>query len=78
MREVKILQRLSHPNIITLYEAFDSPKQVFLVTEYVDGRNLSDYVKQFPQGVVPEAKLKSIGKQLLEALASIHSKSIFH
>lgn len=34
LREIRILSKLSHPNIIKLYESIDTSKQVFLVMEY--------------------------------------------
>jgi len=37
IREVKILSRLSHANIIKLYEAIDTSKYVYLVMEYAEG-----------------------------------------
>lgn len=36
-REIKILERIHHENIIHLHEAFDNKKQVFLVMEYING-----------------------------------------
>ena len=79
MREIKILQKLSHPNIITLFEAFDSPKQVFLVTEFVDGMPLNDYTKRkFSSKCLPEIEVRLIGRDLLRAVAHLHENNIFH
>lgn len=58
MREVKILQKISHPNILDLYEAFDSPKQVFLITEFVEGKAMGQFVKEFSNLIVPEEAVK--------------------
>ena len=35
MREIKILSKLEHSNIVKLFEAIDSPEFVYLVMEYV-------------------------------------------
>ena len=35
LREIRILSRLQHPNIVRLFEAIDSPNYVYLIMEYV-------------------------------------------
>ena len=39
-REMKIMEKLDHPNIAKLYEVFESHKQVFIIMEYVNGGDL--------------------------------------
>ena len=39
-REIKILKKLTHPNIATLYDAIDNPRQLYLVMDMVDGQSL--------------------------------------
>lgn len=39
-REIQIMKRISHPSLVSMKEAFESKKQVFLVQEYVSGGNL--------------------------------------
>ena len=34
IREIRILSRLAHSNIIKLYESIDTPQHVYLVMEY--------------------------------------------
>lgn len=45
LREIKILSRLNHANVVKLYEAIDTPKYVYLVMEYVSGESLHAYLK---------------------------------
>lgn len=47
-REIKIMERLDHPGIVKLYEAFDTHKQVFLIMEYMNGGSLHSYLKTKP------------------------------
>ena len=44
-REVRAAARLSHPNIVTTYDAEDAGDGLFLVMEYVEGVNLGRLVK---------------------------------
>jgi serine/threonine protein kinase len=57
-REMKIMEKLDHPNIAKLYEAFESPKQVFLIMEYVNGGSLHGYLKMKPNRQMPELEAK--------------------
>lgn len=45
LREIKILSKLNHPNIVKLYESIDTSKTVYLVMEYVTGESLHSYLK---------------------------------
>src|SRR5215207_8069906 len=42
IREAQACARLSHPNIVTVYEAGQIDGVVFIVMEYLQGKNLSD------------------------------------
>ena len=46
MREVEVAAQLSHPNIVTAYDAGEQHGLSYLVCEYIDGQNLSDVVKE--------------------------------
>ena len=43
-REVEILKSLDHPNIIKIYEVFQGKNSVYVVSEYVEGRDLLDEI----------------------------------
>jgi 5'-AMP-activated protein kinase catalytic alpha subunit len=43
-REIKILKLARHPNIIQLYEIIETPKQLYLIMEYISGGELFDYI----------------------------------
>lgn len=45
-REIKLMQKIKHPNIVEMMEAVDTPKYVFLIMEYVGGGSLHGYIKQ--------------------------------
>ena len=59
---MRILSKLSHPNIIKLYEAIDTPQYVYLVMEYAQGESLHAYLKAQPQRRFSEDVAKRIIK----------------
>ena len=36
--EILILRKISHPNIVQLFEEFETPKEIYLVMELVEVR----------------------------------------
>lgn len=43
-REIHILKQIRHPNVIQLYEIIETPKQLFLVMEYVSEGELFELI----------------------------------
>ena len=41
LREIKILKKIQHPNILRLFQVFESEKKVYLQVEYCIGRAFS-------------------------------------
>lgn len=77
-REIKILERIRHQNIIELYEAFDTKKQVFLVMENVSGGSLHSLLKSRPNRQLKDSEAKSLFLQVASAVKYCHSKNITH
>lgn len=49
LEEIKVLQKLEHPNIIWLHEIIDDPLKddyIYLVTEYHSKGSLGDHIKK--------------------------------
>jgi MAP/microtubule affinity-regulating kinase len=85
-REVQILKKLDHPNIIKLIRTIETPTQVLiyicydqlnLIMEYGGGVSLKEYVKA-KGGKLPDADVKDIMRQLLSAIAFMHQNGIVH
>lgn len=43
-RELKIMRKVRHPNIIQLYEIIETKKYIYLVTEYATRGELFDHI----------------------------------
>jgi len=77
-REIKLMEKMKHPNIIQLYEIIDTHKYVILVMEYIGGGSLHGYLKSKPNRRVEENDAKRIVKQIVEGLKYCHTRCITH
>ncbi len=75
-REVKAAARLSHPNIVTAYDAGEDGGVHYLVMEYIEGQNLTDLVQQ--QGPLPAGTAIGLVLQGARGLGYAHQKGIVH
>ena len=82
INESKILQKLDHQNIIKFYDVFIEKKSettLNLVTEYADGGDLSEKIKnQKKNNYFPENEILDYFIQICFALKHIHDKKIIH
>lgn len=75
-REARASAVLTHPNIVQVYDFFESEDGVFLVMELISGCDLKDRMLQ--TGALPVDEAINICMGVLEALAFAHSKGIVH
>jgi serine/threonine protein kinase len=75
-REVKAAARLSHPNIVTAYDADEAKGVHFLVMEYVPGRDLTLVVEQ--KGPLSVDRAVDYILQAAEGLKYAHGRKIIH
>ena len=45
MREIICMKKLEHPNIVKLHDSFETPKEIYLIQEYVSGVSLYQFIK---------------------------------
>ena len=74
--EVKNAARLSHPNIVTAFDANQVGDRCFLVMEFVDGPNLNDFVKE--HGPLPETQACDYIRQAAIGLQCAHDLGMVH
>lgn len=78
-RETEALTKLKHPSIVELYKSgLDAAReQFFLILEWLDGGDLSEYVRNSPlEGW--DSFYSILGKPILQALECAHSQRIIH
>ncbi|MBZ8182232.1 serine/threonine-protein kinase [Oscillatoria salina] len=79
IQEAHILAQLAqdgHPNLVRVLDLFVEADHYCLVTEYVQGENLSARVKQ--QGALPETEAIKYIEQVAQALTVVHQAGIVH
>jgi len=74
--EIDILKSVDHPAIIKLFEVFDSEESLYIITEMATGGELFDRI--VGKGSYKEKDAAFLIKQLVEALAYLHTKDIVH
>jgi len=75
-REVQIMRKLDHPNILKLFEVYEDDKQFFLVMELVKGKELFD--KIVDRGMYSERDASNIIYQVVSAVEYLHDNGIAH
>jgi len=75
-REVQIMKKLDHPNILKLYEVYEDDKQFFLVMELVKGKELFDKIVE--RGMYSERDASNIIYQVVSAVDYLHENGIAH
>jgi len=77
LREAQILGRLSHPNIISIYDlGTNDDGSAYLVTEYVPGKTLDVVLAE--KGPVPLARAGVWAGDLASALSRAHKAGVIH
>uniref|UniRef100_A0A8C6LNR3 CaM kinase like vesicle associated n=1 Tax=Nothobranchius furzeri TaxID=105023 RepID=A0A8C6LNR3_NOTFU len=74
--EIMILKMVKHHNILQLVDAFETKKEYFIFLELATGREVFDWI--LDQGYYSERDTSNVMRQVLEAVAYLHSQKIVH
>jgi serine/threonine protein kinase len=77
LREVSVLSKLDHPNIVRYHEMGSALGQFYFVMEYVPSRELAELLSQLPRGRRVSFACEVIA-QALDGLAYAHDAGIVH
>jgi serine/threonine-protein kinase len=75
-REAETAGRLTHPNIVTIYDAGDEHDLCYIAMEFLKGKDLVPYTKQ--PNLLPPDKVLSIIERVADALGYAHTMGIVH
>ncbi|MBK6507343.1 MAG: serine/threonine protein kinase [Ignavibacteria bacterium] len=76
LNEAKILAKLSHPNIINIYDFVEQDEQYYIITEFVEGISLDKIVAD-RNAATAEMKLEYF-RQILSGIGYAHSHGVVH
>jgi tetratricopeptide (TPR) repeat protein len=76
LREIGIVARLSHPNILPLYDSGRAGGLLYYVMPYISGGSLADRLKREPTLSVDEAL--GLAQEVADALAHAHAHGVIH
>jgi len=75
-REIEIMRKLRHEHIISLDSVYEEDDNIYLVLELATGGELFDQI--ISKGTYSERDAANIIRQILEAVAYMHSNGIAH
>lgn len=74
--EAVTIARLSHPNIVAVYDMGDTRDSAFVAMELVDGVSLGEYLRL--RGPLTPEELIPLGAQIAAGLALSHERDVVH
>ena len=74
--EAQAAARLSHPNIVNVYDVGEDNGFHFIVMEYVEGTNLKEYIRE--KGPLTPDEAVRIALMICEGLIRAHEKGLIH
>ena len=73
--ELNILKQLSHPNIVRIYEFYESENNYYLINEFCNGGELYNYINKTK---LNEQQLSIIFYQVFSGLCYLHENDVLH
>ncbi|MFE9748743.1 protein kinase [Saccharothrix saharensis] len=73
--EVRVLAGLSHPALVSVYDADTSADTPFVVLRLIEGRTLHE---RLALGSLPLEEARRLGARLADALAHVHAHALVH
>ncbi|EGO22056.1 hypothetical protein SERLADRAFT_362515, partial [Serpula lacrymans var. lacrymans S7.9] len=75
-REIVIMKLINHPNIMRLYDVWETSSELYLILEYVEGGELFDYLCN--KGRLSTSEALGYFQQIISAIHYCHSFNIAH
>lgn len=76
IREARIAAKLSHPNLVNVFDQGQDGELAFMAMEYVSGINMRDALKDF--GALEASRALELFEPMLAGLAAAHRAGILH
>jgi eukaryotic-like serine/threonine-protein kinase len=76
VREARMAARLSHPNVVQVFDAGEEDERPYIVMEYVPGRTVADELRS--SGKLEAARVVDLALQVCGGLELAHSSGLVH
>jgi len=76
LREARLAARLSHPNVVRVFDVGEDDGRPFIAMEYVEGETLAELLAR--RGRLPPGEVARLGVQACAALAAAHTAGLVH
>jgi eukaryotic-like serine/threonine-protein kinase len=76
LREARAAARLSHPNVVRVYDVMYADNRPWIVMEYVPSRSLAEVIKS--DGPMRPDEAAVVGIAVLDALCAAHAAGVLH
>jgi tRNA A-37 threonylcarbamoyl transferase component Bud32 len=75
-REIALLARLQHPNVLSLIDSGENAGRMWYVTPFIEGESLRDLLDR--EGKLDITEALRLGSELLDALGYAHRSGVVH
>jgi len=76
VNEAKLVAKVPHPNIVTVYDAVDADESALVAMEFIDGMSLDDYLTE--KHSIPVSQVTALAVGMLRGLGAAHKAGIIH
>jgi serine/threonine protein kinase len=76
IKEARLLARVKHPNVVTVFGAEEHDGQVGIWMDLLRGTTLADHIRN--NGIVSPREAALIGVEICRALAAVHETGVVH
>ncbi len=76
LREARLAARLSHPNVVRVFDVGEDGGRPLIAMEYVEGETLAELIAR--RGQLPAAEAADLGVQACAGLAAAHAAGLVH
>lgn len=75
-QEARLLARLSHPNVVQVYDLIEDGSRLWIAMEFVGGGTLADVIER--SGTLAWREALRLGRQIAAALGFAHQQGVVH
>lgn len=74
-REGKAIAKISHPNVVRVFDSGWEEGLPYLALEWIDGGTLEE---KMAEGPLPQDQVKRLARELLDGLTAVHEAALIH